>query len=85
MTTHPIPEQPVASDCFEIQGEHDIVLVYLYSDYIEVTDLFDMSTRSVIQQLKPIFATHGTPAVLITDNGSNYSSKEFRGFTEYTP
>jgi transposase InsO family protein len=85
MMTHPIPEQPwqaVTSDCFEIQREHYIVLVDLYSDYIEVTNLPDMSTRSVIQQLKPIFAIHGTPAVLITDYGSNYSSQEFRDFTE---
>ena len=85
MVTHPIPRLPwqaVASDCFEIKGEHYLVVVDLYSDYIEVASLPDMSSRSLIQSLKPIFATHGSPAVLLTDNGTNYSSNEFHEFTE---
>ena len=32
--------------------------------------------------MKPIFATHGAPAVLVTDNGSNYNSQEFTEFTK---
>lgn len=85
MMSHPIPQLPwqaVASDCFEIQGEHFVVLVDLYSDYIEVSSLSDMSTKAVIEKMKPMFATHGVPAVLITDNGSNYSSQEFKEFTQ---
>ena len=68
----PIPQRPwqaVASDRFEVQGEHYAVLVDLYSDYIEVKHLPNMSTQYLIQQMKPIFETHGTPAVLLTDNG----------------
>ncbi|XP_048583916.1 uncharacterized protein K02A2.6-like [Nematostella vectensis] len=79
--THPIPQLPwqaVASDCLEVQGEHYLVLVDLYSDYIELVQLSDMSSsKTLIQQMKPIFATHGTPADLISDNGTNYSSQEF--------
>ncbi|XP_032239683.1 uncharacterized protein K02A2.6 [Nematostella vectensis] len=82
---HPIPQLPwqaVASDCIEMQDEHYLVLVDLYSDYIELVQLPDMSSKTLIQQIKPIFATHGTPAVLISDNGTNYSSQEFQEFTK---
>lgn len=84
MLTHPIPRLPwqsVASDCLEIDGQHYVVIVDLYSDYIELTELPDMSTKTLINQMKPIFATHGTPAILMTDNGTNFVSKEFKDFT----
>ena len=77
-----LPWQAVASDCFELEEEHYAVLVDLYSDFIEVAHLPDMSTKTLIQQMKPILATHGTPALLITDNGTNYSSQEFKEFTQ---
>jgi len=85
MMTHPIPESPwqsVASDCFEVNGEQYLVIVDLYSDYIELTELKDMTTKTLIKNMKPIFATHGTPATLITDNGTNYASQEFKEFTK---
>lgn len=31
--------------------------------------------------MKAIFATHATPSVLVTGNGSNYSSHKFSDFT----
>lgn len=77
-----LPWQAVASDCFELEGNTIYAVnVELYSDYIEVFNIPDLSTQSLIEGMKPIFATHGTPAVLITDNSSNYSSEDFRIFT----
>jgi hypothetical protein len=84
MMSYPLPKLPwqaVASDCFELEGKHYTVIVYLYSDYVEVFNIPDLSTQSLIERMKPIFATHGTAAVLITDNGNNYSFEEFRTFT----
>ena len=83
MMTYPIPKQPwqvVASDCFEREGQHYLVLVDLYSDYIDVSQLPSLTTATLIKQLKQAFATHGVPAVLITDNGTNYDSHEFSKF-----
>ncbi|XP_032219108.1 uncharacterized protein K02A2.6-like [Nematostella vectensis] len=85
MMTQTIPQLPwqvAASDCLEVQGEHYLVLVDLFSDYIELVQLPYNSSKTLIQQVKPIFATHGTPAVLISDNGTNYSSQEFQEFTK---
>ena len=84
MMSHPIPRAPwqsVASDVFEYSMCHYLVVVDLYSDYIEIAKLDSLSTQELISKIKPIFATHGTPAVLTTDNATNYASKEFKDFT----
>ena len=85
LMTHPIakfPWQAVASDCFELEGKKHIVIVDLYSDYIEYAPLKDMSSKALIDVLRPIFANHGTPNTLWTDNGTNYVSQEFKDFAK---
>ncbi|XP_038055831.1 uncharacterized protein K02A2.6-like [Patiria miniata] len=77
LMTHPVPKKPwqlVASDCFEVNGQNYCVLVDLYSEYIDLRALEDVTSESLIKELKPVFATHGIPHTLITDNGSNYVS-----------
>ena len=81
--SYPIPTHPwqlVASDCFEINGRHYVVLVDIYSDFIELSQLPDLSSNALIKAIKPVFATHGAPATLITDNGTNFISSEFHRF-----
>ena len=81
--SHPIPTHPwqfVARDCFEINGRHYVVLVDIYSDFIELSQLPDPNSNALIKAIKPVFATHGVPATLITDNGTNFISSEFRRF-----
>jgi len=85
LMTHPLatlPWQVVATDCFEISGQHYCVLVDTYSDYVEVCQLDDMTSATLINNIKPIFATHGVPTVLISDNGPNYASQEFANFAK---
>ena len=74
------PWQFVASDCFEINGRHYVVLVDIYSDFIELSQLLDLNSKALIKAIRPVFATHGAPATLITDNGTNFISSEFRRF-----
>ena len=81
--SYPIPTHPwqlVASDCFEINGRHYVVLVDIYSDFIELSQLPDLSSNALIKAIKPVFATRGAPATLITDNGTNFISSKFRRF-----
>ena len=74
------PMQFVASDCFEINGRHYVVLVDIYSDFIELSQLPDLNSNTLIKAIKPVFATHSAPANLITDNGTNFISSEFCRF-----
>jgi transposase InsO family protein len=85
MLTYPIAKHPwqvVASDCFELKGEHYVVLVDTYSDYIEVCPLKDLTSSTLIGQIKQVFAAQGTPAIFISDNGPNYASREFHQFAQ---
>lgn len=40
-----------------------------------------ITSRTVIESLKSIFARHGVPVILRTDSRSQYMSKEFPDFT----
>ena len=50
--------------------------------YIEIKTLRTLSTSTLIEQLKQVFAIHGIPVSLISDNGPNYASVEFSKFSE---
>ena len=67
-----LPWQIVASDCFECDGSRYLIVVDLYSDYIEIKQLNSLSSAALIEQLKQIFAVHGIHITLISDNGPNF-------------
>ena len=85
MMTYPVPTLPwqiVACDCFECDNQHYLVVVDLYSDFIEIRKLDTLTTSTLVEQLKQVFAIHGVPVTLISDNGPNYASAEFHQFTQ---
>ena len=85
MMTYPVPTLPwqiVASDCFECDNQHYLAVVDLYSDFIEIRKLDTLATSTLVEQLKQVFAIHGVPVTLISDNGPNYASAEFYQFTQ---
>ena len=67
---------------FELKGKSYLLLVDYFSRYIEVVKLTCTTTKSVVAAMKPLFAKHGIPDVIISDNGPQYSSQEFKQFAE---
>ena len=57
------------------------MLVDFYSDFIEVKKLEENTSSSVIEFLKEQFSRYGIPDTVVTDNGPQFSSQEFRQFT----
>ena len=49
-------------------------MVDYYSHFIEMAKLSSMTSEEVINQLKSIFARHGIPQIVISDNGPQYTS-----------
>ncbi len=49
----------------------------------EIAQLSNSSSACVIQHLKSIFARHGIPLVVVSDNGPCYNSGEFRDFATH--
>ena len=62
------------------QGKLFLVLVDAYSKWLEVVPVAATSSRCTIDALRLMFATHGLPEILVSDNGSGFTSVEFRDF-----
>lgn len=52
------------------------------SNYPEMALLPSMSATCVIRHMKSLFARHGIPQIVHSDNGPCYSCKEFKDFAE---
>ena len=77
------PERPWARlgmDLFELQGKTFLVGVDYYSRWLELRRLDNQTHRNLISKLKSILAVHGIPDVIISDNGPQFASTEFRNF-----
>ena len=61
--------QKVGNDLFKWDGKNYIVVTDYYLDFFEVKCLIAVNSRSVITCLKDIFARHGIPDELFSDNG----------------
>ena len=83
MIPHEAPSQPwevVHSDLFELDGHKYILLVDQYSKMPFVRALGSERSSEAIKFCKDLFAVHGIPRRLYSDNGPQYSSFEFRNF-----
>ena len=77
-----LPWQKVASDMFVWKNSHYLLVIDYFSRYIEIAKLSSESSAAVIKHMKSIFARHGIPQELVSDNGPQYSSREFANFSK---
>ena len=85
MEQHEIPEKPwrkIGADLFTLFGKNFLVVVDYTSNYPEVAKLEDLSSTNTISHMKSIMARHGLPSVVVSDNGQQFSSREFRQFAK---
>ena len=64
-------------------GDYCFVVIDEYSRFPVVELVKSTSAKCVIPVLDKIFATHGIPEILKSDNGPPFQSYEFRRFMEY--
>jgi transposase InsO family protein len=76
------PWQHVATDIFELQQRPFLLVVDFYSRFVELAALRTMSSDEVITHLKSIFARHGIPELVTSDNGPQYASATFKAFAQ---
>ena len=85
MQSHQLPDRPwsrLSSDMFTLHNKEYVVLVDSYSDFIEVRHLKTTTSNTLIEFYKEQFSRHGIPDVLMTDNGPQYTSREFADFAQ---
>ena len=76
------PWQRLNSNLFEFKSHEYLILSDQYSKFPVIRKLTSTSPQAIVTHLKSIFAEHGIPAQPVTDNGPQYSSQEFKDFTE---
>eukprot|EP00116_Pleurobrachia_bachei_P000821 sb/3461083/ len=59
-----------------------LVIVDSYSRWVEVVKMGRTTAEKTIQALKRLFATFGIPTCIVSDNGPQFVSHEFKIFTE---
>ena len=74
------PGHIYGADLCDIDGKVHIVCVDYFSFFIWGRPLPDIQSDTVIFGLKTIFSESGSPEILITDNGRNFISKDFKQF-----
>ena len=77
-----LPWQKLGSDLFVWKNSHYLLIIDYFSRYIEIAKLSSKSATSIITHMKSIFARHGVPQELVSDNGPQYSSQEFAKFAK---
>ena len=62
-------------------GSMFLIIIDAYSKWIEVFKTSTSTSEVTMEKFRQAFATHGIPDVLVTDNGTCFTSHEFAIFT----
>ncbi len=77
------PWQTVSSDLFKFDGRDYLLYACHYSKFPVVRDLpMNTTSGTIVAKSKEIFSEHSIPQNVISDNGPQYDSNEFRAFAD---
>ena len=62
-------------------GRMFLIVVDAYSKWIEVETMTDATAYSTVHKLRRMFAAHGLPKVMVTDNGPAFTGESFEKFS----
>ena len=79
--TRELAWQKVGSDIMNFKGRDYLEVVDYFSKYPELSPLKDKTSTTIMLKLKSMFARHGIPEVIMSDN-MPYTSHKFRAFAE---
>lgn len=61
-------------------GRHFLIVVDAHSKYPEVIPVPNMTSRQTVTALRKLYAQHGVPETIVSDNGTQFTSQEFKEF-----
>ena len=85
LMSHDIPErawEKIAADLFTFKNKEYLITVCYKSNFWELDRLYDTKSSTIIKKLKANLARYGIPKQLVSDNGPQFDSNEFKTFTK---
>ena len=85
MIPTPLPDYPwqqVGVDLFKLGNKQYLLAVEYFSRFRKVIKLTSTTSTNVIATSKSIFSCHGVPEIVRSDNGPQYTWKEFVQFAQ---
>ncbi|UYV70088.1 hypothetical protein LAZ67_7001756 [Cordylochernes scorpioides] len=75
------PWQKIGMDLFKFENKWYLVVIDYYSRFPEVVQLDRLTASVVVRNCKSIFARHGIPETVVSDNGTQFgAAREFANF-----
>uniref|UniRef100_A0A1A8FRD6 Integrase catalytic domain-containing protein n=1 Tax=Nothobranchius korthausae TaxID=1143690 RepID=A0A1A8FRD6_9TELE len=74
------PWEKVGTDLFHLHGKDYLLIIDYYSNFPEIALLTSTTAGNVITHVKSVFARHGIPETVVSDNGPCYICKEWQNF-----
>lgn len=71
---------PLPGETIPFLGKMFLIVVDAHSEWLEVEIVTAATSAHTIQKLRAMFATHGLPEMLVSDNGTAFTSAEFQEF-----
>ena len=71
LLNHEVPREPwikVGADLFTLKRKNYLLVVDYFSKFCEISLLADTSSPTIITHMKSIFALHGIPKLVVSDN-----------------
>jgi hypothetical protein len=85
MQSQPIPKHRwryVSTDLFTVKKDTYVIVVDNLTKYWDIEELTELGALNTVLQTKKIFSRHGVPEFVISDNRPQYSSCEYRKFSD---
>ena len=82
---HDVPDSPwikVGIDLFSLFHKEYVIIVDYHSKFTEIVPLRNETANCVINNTKKTFSRFGIPKYVFSDNGSQFTSQEFKQFTK---
>ncbi|UYV81558.1 K02A2.6-like, partial [Cordylochernes scorpioides] len=75
------PWQKIGMDLFKFENKWYLVVIDYYSRFPEMIQLDRLTASVVVRSCKSIFARHGVPETVVSDNGTQFgAAREFANF-----
>ncbi|XGW17401.1 hypothetical protein V3C99_002198 [Haemonchus contortus] len=83
----PRPDSPWTGIHIDFAGPHEgisyLVIVDAFSKWPEVIPMTSTTTTATLRELNRLFAQFGFPHVIVSDNGTQFTSAEFQNFCRH--